>query len=127
MLTDSAGFFAKPSAPTSRQVTVHITPPNDVYLYPTTHVVEAIDETNGATIDVSLAPRARPGGGGGARARVFVVFVVLLAAILAIRRAYKRRRRVAAIMESMQNNPDIEKAVANRRGSARAPPLASAT
>ena len=126
VLTDSAGFFAKPSAPTSRQVTVHITPPNDVYLYPTTHVVEAIDETNGATIDVSLATRERPGfARGAARARVFVVFVVLLAAILAIRRTYKRRRRVATIMESMQNNPDIEKAVANRRGSARAPPLAS--
>ena len=117
VLTDAAGFFAKPAAPTPRKVAVRLTPPKGSRFQPRTHFVPAIDESNGATMDIALDPvRGRLRG---ATVRVSLALLLLLA-YLAIRRALRRRRRVAAISESISTDPDVEKAIANRRGASAA-------
>ena len=116
--TDARGFFVKPSAPTNQPVRVVVTPPASSRRLPVvTRIVDAIDPENGATIDVFLVPSSRRGALG---ARGGVLLLVL-AVLFAIRRAIRRRRRVAALSESLANNADVEKAIANRRGTSKAP------
>ena len=112
--TDARGFFAKPSEPSTRPVRVVITPPSNKRNVDTiTHFVPTIDPTDGASIDVVFTPRSAPPGFLLLRVVAVVVFAVVA---FLIRRSARRRRRVSVLSESLVNNVDVEKAIANRRG-----------
>jgi hypothetical protein len=113
VLTDASGFFAKPSSPSNKKVTLRFVPPHP--WLPRTHIIDNIDPINGATIDVTLYSSPI-----GIKFLVMpirvVIIIVVITTLFWIRRITKRRRRISQLSESITNNPDVEKAVANRRG-----------
>lgn len=120
--TDGLGFFAKPSAPSDRPMSITVTPPTRPWVrYPTfTSTVDVIDPLNGASLDVVIVPHPSTAVRL-LRAAVGLVFVLLAIAGLRLR-VLRRRRRVFALQESLADNRDIEKAIANRRGANRSSP-----
>jgi hypothetical protein len=112
--TDARGFFAKPSEPSTQPVRVVITPPPDKRNVATiTQFVPAIDPTDGATIDVAFTLRTASTGSLALRV-VALAFAVVVAFF--IRRTIRRRKRMAMLSESLIDNADVGKAIANRRG-----------
>jgi len=120
--TDGLGFFSKPSAPSDRPTSITVTPPTRPWVrYPTfKSTVDVIDPFNGASLDVVIVPHPSTAVRL-LRAAVGLVFVLLSIAGLRLR-VLRRRRRVFALQESLADNRDIEKAIANRRGANRSSP-----
>ena len=120
--TDGLGFFSKPSAPSGLPTRITVTPPTRPWVrYPTfTSTIDTIDPLNGASLDVVIVPypftAVRL-----LRAAVGIIFLLLAIAGLRMR-VLRRRRRVFALQESLADNRDIEKAIANRRGANRSSP-----
>ena len=120
--TDGLGFFSKPSAPSSRPTRITVTPPTRPWVrYPTfTSTIDTIDPLNGASLDVVIVPHPSTAVRL-LRAAVGIIFLLLATAGLRMR-VLRRRRRVFALQESLADNRDIEKAIANRRGANRSSP-----
>ena len=120
--TDGLGFFSKPSAPSGRPTRITVTPSTRPWVrYPTfTSTIDTIDPLNGASLDVVIVPHPSTAVRL-LRAAVGIIFLLLAIAGLRMR-VLRRRRRVFALQESLADNRDIEKAIANRRGANRSSP-----
>ena len=120
--TDGLGFFSKPSAPSGRPTRITVTPPTRPWVrYPTfTSTIDTIDPLNGASLDVVIVPHPSTAVRL-LRAAIGIIFLLLAIAGLRMR-VLRRRRRVFALQESLADNRDIEKAIANRRGANRSSP-----